>query len=134
MGRKSIMAHKAIPMTAFHRVESIYIFIFMHQVCIVYVHVVKKVASFQGLSQLMGVVCVILNYFVNINLLNTTMYVWYDHIWYLTYLDFDTYLQHVLRSFQQTAPSVINKLPHQIFKLPHQIFLIKIIHSSHICA
>ena len=50
----------------------------MHQVCIVYVHVVKKVASFQGLkgfSHLMGMVCVILNYFVNINLLNTTMYV-----------------------------------------------------------
>ena len=41
----------------------------------------------------MGVVCVIhvhvLNYFVNINLLSATMYVWYDHIWHMTYLDFD---------------------------------------------
>ena len=48
------MARRAIPMIAFHGVESIYIFNRpLTRVCVVYV--VKEVTSFRGLGQLMGV-------------------------------------------------------------------------------
>ena len=58
-----VMACRAIPMIAFPRVRTIYLFIYLFififlclltRVYIVYV--VKEVASFQGLGQLMGVV------------------------------------------------------------------------------
>ena len=54
------MAHRAIPMIAFPQIRAIYIYIIIYiflcplvQVCIVYV--VKEVASYRGLSQLVGV-------------------------------------------------------------------------------
>ena len=53
------MARRAIPMIAFPRVRTIYIYIYiclwpLTQLCVVYV--VKEVTSFRGLGQLMGVV------------------------------------------------------------------------------
>ena len=51
------MARRAIPIIAFHGVESIYIYIYilvsLARVCVVYV--VKEVRHSRGLGQLMGV-------------------------------------------------------------------------------
>ena len=53
------MAHRAIPIIAFHGVESIYIYIYIYmfvslaRLCIVYV--VKEVASFLGARSINGV-------------------------------------------------------------------------------
>ena len=45
------MAGRAIPIIAFHGVESIYMFVSLMRVCVVYV---VKLRDSEGLSQLMG--------------------------------------------------------------------------------
>ena len=49
------MAYRAIPIIAFHGVESIYVYLCHLRERVRIVYVVKEVASFGGLSQLMGV-------------------------------------------------------------------------------